>query len=130
LVFYRTPIATPAASEPEPEKPRDRSVNSEADIFSRAAAPKLRVPEVAPTEIYGSVSLADVLSSIKSILVNAADGDRVILTADDIRLVGIEDGMDRVKTLGDFKVEIKVKGQDEVIETTIQVLAEEAVAED
>lgn len=70
--------------------------------------------------IFGSVSIADIVSNIKALLAMRAteegneDAARVVLQAEDIRLLhkGLaeSDESDRVKTLGEFEIEIHPKG--------------------
>ena len=79
------------------------------------------------TTIFGSVSTADVAESIKAVLVETRDGARVVIGAEDITIVQKEDvekerqerGVegDRLKALGEFQIEVRVKGGDPVMRT-------------
>ena len=69
--------------------------------------------------IYGSVSTADIAESIKAILAESEEGVRVVLSAEDIRIITDEGPApgaeaDRIKALGDFDVDIQVKGGEAV----------------
>ncbi len=63
------------------------------------------------------MSTADIVESIKAILLASEDGARVVLTPEDVKIkekesqdLGIES--DRLKALGEFEIEIRVKGVD------------------
>ncbi|MCJ1444269.1 MAG: hypothetical protein MMC23_004770 [Stictis urceolatum] len=77
------------------------------------------------TAIYGSVSVQDILVSIKELLALKAaekaheDAARVVLSPEDIKIVQaevkeVDIEADRVKMLGDFDIEIHVKGAEMV----------------
>ena len=85
--------------------------------------------------IYGSVSTADIAASIKAALNLAAtskeneEAARVVLNAEDISVVkeegaDIAGDVDRIKSLGDFAVNIRVKGG-ESVRKMIRVRAQE-----
>ena len=127
LEFYRSPI-----SQPEPEKPRaqrPRAATSAAADFAAAFEPLPR--PAAPKAIYGSVSTGDIAVSIKAVLAESEEGARVVLGAEDITVVSAKDAQsgeveaDRIKTLGEFEIEIKVKGG-EGIRRILSVLPQES----
>lgn len=84
--------------------------------------------------IFGSVSTADIAESIKAVLAGTSEGARVVIGAEDIAIIqhesdesghqdkGIE--RDRLKVLGDYQVEIRIKGGEPVIRT-VSVKAQE-----
>lgn len=84
--------------------------------------------------IFGSVSTADMAESIKAALAQSTEGARVVVGAEDITIVqhgddeignqdkGVEG--DRLKALGDFQVEVRVKGGEAVVRT-VSVQAQE-----
>lgn len=122
LEFFRTPI--PAA----PERPRAKAaaaVSEAASILSAASEPP--PPKPGPVNIYGSVSTVDVATRIKDALANHPECSRVVLTAEDISFEtydgesGIE--VDRVKCLGEFEINIKLKGAPETVRRTVVVHA-------
>lgn len=92
-----------------------------------AKAPVIIYPQ--PISIYGSVTTADVAESVKAALANTEEGARVVLGADDVKIIRTEeesDGeTDRFKTLGEFQVEIQVKGG-EAITRTVHIKAQES----
>lgn len=77
--------------------------------------------------IFGSVSTADMADSIKAVLAETNEGARVVIGAEDITIVQAEDDEsgyqdkgiegDRLKALGDFQVELRVKGGEAVVRT-------------
>lgn len=82
--------------------------------------------------IFGSVSTADVLASIKTALTSDPEAIRIPLEARSIRFIGEE--TDRVKQLGEFEVEIAVPGASELVpevqfvRRTVEVLPVEETA--
>lgn len=129
LIFYRTPIVN---SEPEtpiqeaPARPR-RAASSAAAELEAASQPLPKPPKPQLTTIFGSVSTADIAESMKAILAQTKEGARVVLGAEDVTVLekkleedgpeetGIEG--DRLKALGDFQVEARVKGGNAVVRT-------------
>ncbi|KAF2813805.1 uncharacterized protein BDZ99DRAFT_459561 [Mytilinidion resinicola] len=93
-----------------------------ADIL--AAAEKAEKKASGMVGIYGSVTTADVATSIRQSLANNDEAARVILAENDIRFVeGLVDGeTSRVKHLGKFKVEIQVKGAEQALIRSVRVL--------
>ena len=98
--------------------------------------PKPTKPQLAT--IFGSVSTADVAESIKAVLAETREGARVVIGPEDITIIQREDmekerqerGIegDRLKALGEFQVEVKVKGGDPVLKT-VSVRAQESTPE-
>ncbi|KAL8893592.1 MAG: hypothetical protein Q9207_008576 [Kuettlingeria erythrocarpa] len=117
MVFYRTPIL--AAPEPEAAPntaPVGNTINAIGgqDFVSqqqqRAPEPKNQI-----TKIFGSVSTADMVDAIKAVLAEDEEGARVVLGPGDIVVDeeadeerGVE--ADRLKAVGEWKVEIRLKG--------------------
>lgn len=133
IEFYRTPISTP-----EPEKPTYTLKWNDQDFVGSAAADLAAASELEPKPqiipIYGSVSPAEIAASIKALLgLKAESGDeeaaRVVLNADDVIIVQ-EDMADstgeagRIKALGDFAIDIRVKGG-EPVRRMVRVKAQE-----
>ena len=138
LVFYRTPIA---ATEPyfpfqEPTgRSRRVAASSAAAELEAASQPLPKPPKPQVATIFGSVSTIDIAESMKAVLAGSTEGARVVFGAENITIVQDEDdGLghqdkgieeDRLKTLGDFRVEVRVKGGEPVIRT-VSIKAEEA----
>ncbi len=116
LDFYRSPKTSPAQEAGSPTASQGSSPGAETKSTSQPAI----------TGIYGSVSTADIASSIKALLAESEDGSRVVVTPEDITLGdGLsrdEDGEDRLKQLGDFKIEISLKGASERLSRIVRVL--------
>ena len=74
--------------------------------------------------IYGSVSLDDVLNSIRASLSNNDEASRVVLSEEDLVFQGgvAEGARSVVKRLGEFTVAIRAKGAEESVTRTVRVL--------
>jgi hypothetical protein len=73
--------------------------------------------------IYGSVSTADVVQTIRGALAHNDEASRVILNEADVEFLSghEEDDASRVKQLGVFKIEIRLPGAVESIVRNIRV---------
>jgi hypothetical protein len=120
IEFYRTPIsvAPPALQRHSPSIPATSTVSAAA---SKGAQSK--IPE--KTSIYGSVSTTDIAANLKAILAEDDEGARVPLGSEDITFIEKTDDYDRVKHLGVFEIDIRVKGGSDVIRRTIKVSAQD-----
>ncbi|KAL1799904.1 hypothetical protein ACET3X_000246 [Alternaria dauci] len=92
-----------------------------ADILTAAAMGK----KASADAIYGSVSSADVVATIRGALAHNDEAARVILNEADVKfLSGHEEGdTSRVKQLGTFKAEIRLPGVEEPLVRNIRVRA-------
>ncbi|KAF2747374.1 hypothetical protein M011DRAFT_402907 [Sporormia fimetaria CBS 119925] len=106
-------------------KPRYGASNA-ADILTAAAMASK--PKVSKNAIYGSVSTADVVSTIKAALSHNDEAARVVVSENDVRFVqkGADSDPTKIKELGTFKVEIKVPGAEEPLIRTVRVRARKA----
>jgi hypothetical protein len=106
-------------------KPRYGATGA-ADVLTAAAMGKQKTPVNA---IYGSVSTADVVLTLRAGLAHNDEAARVILSEGDVTfLTGHEEGdATRVKKLGTFQAEIKVPGGGSVVRN-IRVKAKAAEA--
>jgi len=131
MVFYRNPI-----TNPEPETSADQTLPQERRLTGDAAAalaapsaPTAKVQGLRLINIFGSVTTADMADAIKAILAEYEDGGRVVIGAEDISIVGAVPGSgiegDRLKALGDFMIDIRVKGG-EAVGRIVSVRAQEA----
>jgi hypothetical protein len=120
LDFYRQPITAP-------DSPQTDSPN---------AAPQEDLKRPSNAAIYGSVSVSDIITQIKATMTLKAaeeaneDAGRVVLNPEDIKIVRSEiievDGeqdSDRIKVLGEFDVELNVKGEEEPVRRKIRINA-------
>ena len=120
IIFYRSPITDPEPEIPEVPTPR-RAASPAAAVLDAASEPLKSSLAI----IYGSVSTADIIESMKALLSQTEEGARIVLAAEDVKIlvpegveaqdVGIEG--DRVKALGEFQVEARVKGGEAVVRT-------------
>ena len=134
LIFYRTPITSPEpetiTQEPPPFR---RAASSAAADIDAASAPLQQVQKPQLATIFGSVSTTDIVTSIKAILAETDAGSKVVIGAEDVTILeenGEDKGVEgeRLKALGDFRVEIRVKGG-EPVERTVSVRAQEENSE-
>jgi hypothetical protein len=116
--FYRQRIEQDSPS-------RERmGASGAADILTAAAMGK----KASADAIYGSVSSADLVSTIRGALAHNDEAARVILNEADVKfLSGHEEGdTSRVKQLGTFKVEIRLAGAEESLVRNIRIRAKES----
>lgn len=83
--------------------------------------------------IFGSVTKAAILSSIKALLAENHEASKVAISEDDLRLVNVRDesgtvqhDADRIKTLGEFTLEIGFKGVDRIVSKNVRVLPQDS----
>ena len=136
LIFYRTPISAPEPEVPVQDRPSRlrRATRSSAAELDEASVPLPQPPQPQLAPIFGSVSTADIAESIKAVMAGTSEGARVVVGAEDITIIRDEDDEfehqdngvegDRLKVLGDFQVEIRVKGGMPVVRT-VSVKAQE-----
>jgi ribosomal protein L9 len=82
-----------------------------------------------PVSIYGSVSTTDIANNIKEYVAYNDEASRVTLSDSDIRFVGVSELEEstRVKHLGEYEIEISIKGTEGRVRRMVQVLAQEDV---
>lgn len=113
LEFFRIPI----------RKPEDAPVVLSPSLSSKAAiSGKSRDTR---TETRGAVSTQDIIASMKTILATNKKGSKISLHPEEIRFLdkSIEKG--RVKYIGDFEIDIHLKGAPQAIRRTVRVIAQE-----
>ncbi|KAH8732515.1 hypothetical protein GQ44DRAFT_602853 [Phaeosphaeriaceae sp. PMI808] len=113
--FYRQRIESERESRPR------IGASGAADVLTAAAMGSK--PKAHTDAIYGSVSTADVATTIKGALAHNDEAARVILNEADIHfLSGHEEGdTSRVKQLGVFKVEIQVPGAEKPLVRNVRI---------
>lgn len=97
------------------------SIPTTSTVSSAATAGQ--TPE--KTGIYGSVSTSDIAANLKAILAENENGARVPLAAEDISFVETSEDNQRIKHLGVYDIEIRLKGAPDAVRRTIQVNAQE-----
>lgn len=119
LDFYRTKI------EQEPQSSSEDAPSNRAGGLAEAfMAAKGQSQLTHPNAIYGSVSLSDVLNSIRATLSNNDEASRVVLSEEDLSFEGgvAEGARNVVKRLGEFTVSIQVKGATQPVIRNVRIL--------
>lgn len=80
--------------------------------------------------IYGSVTTADIVANLKAILNEDEEAKRIVFGTEEVSFIRhdgevVEEDADRVKHLGVFEVEIKLKDAPFAVTRTIRVNAAE-----
>jgi len=113
MEFFRTAI------EKADQEQKKSSIPKEvAAILSTA--------NTGPIPIYGSVSTSDIAINIKELVAYNDEAARVPLSDEDIRFIGLSELEEptRVKHLGDYEIEISIKGTQDRVRRRMQVLAQ------
>lgn len=126
--FYRTPIAptSPPPKRLSPSIPAGSALSRAAEAAAAERASKeetAKVPE--KISIFGSVSTGDIAANIRAVLAEDIQGQRVVLSPENISFVGEMHGSDRIKYLGSFEVEIKLDIAPGGVRRMINVKAQE-----
>ncbi len=123
IVFYRTPISSE-------DLPNDKSTESPNDEHTPDLTAGMQPPAQANVvAIYGSVSTADIADAARVALAMDEEGKRIVLGPEDVTILqerATENGMEpgRIKALGTFVVDLRVKGGNPV-RRTVNVRAQE-----
>ena len=122
LKFYPIPIPNPdreISRETQPLQIGDGSsdTDSTADLVLGGRAD--------PVPIFGSVTTMDIAEHVKAVLSETEEGARVVLGAEDITILNsdgekVNHEADRLKMLGDFQGDIRVKNG-EAVRRTVSV---------
>jgi hypothetical protein len=138
IEFYRQPIIeekVPEEPEAEDQTPDPLLGGSGAAaelMAARRPSAKSTKPDMktGPTSIYGSVSALDILQAVRAAMARNDEAARVVLQEEDITFVDLPETehseAGKVKHIGDFTVEIKVRGSDAVIKRTVRIVPQEA----
>jgi ribosomal protein L9 len=116
--FTRQPI-----EQDRQEYGRRQGASEAADILSQVSL--MQKPKAGTEAIYGSVSSADIVQTIRAALAHNDEAARVLLSEDNVNFItGHEEGdTTRVKQLGMFKVEIQVTGVEKALTRNIRIRA-------
>lgn len=132
LDFYRQPIIEEKKEETEEAKPASRRESprtaSSAAFDLLAARTSQPKPEITgPLAIYGSVSRHDVLVHIRAAIARNDEAAKVILEENDIEFLDSEvEREGKLKHVGDFTIEVHVKGEEQRLKRTVRVVPQEA----
>lgn len=116
IEFARAPIEAP-------ETPVQKRSPSLRPLSQPSTAASVATVE-GKKAIFGSVSTSDIAASIRELLAKDAEGSRIVLGPEDISFAIATEESDRVKHLGQFEVDIRVKGSPKALRRTINVVAE------
>ena len=135
IEFYRQPIM----EEKDVDELKHEDKKAEAQFEGSGPAAELaaaRIPVVktavktGPTPIYGSVSALDVLQAVRATIARNDEAARVVLQEEDISFVDLPEAehseAGKVKHIGDFTIEIKVRGSDDTIRRVVRIIPQEA----
>ena len=70
--------------------------------------------------LFGSVSVADVAAKIRQNLSENLEASMVSVAEEDVKFLGVKES-DRVKHVGEYQVEIRIKGSDVVVKRAVRV---------
>lgn len=124
MLFYRTPISSP---DPQTLNAAETSKDIQTPDITAIVLPSEKADMI---PIYGSVSTADIVDQARAVLSVDEEARRVVLGPDDISIIrerSNEDGMEpgRIKALGSFSVDFRVKGGS-TVRRTVVVRAQES----
>lgn len=79
-------------------------------IASQAPTPTSQADSSNQAEraIFGSVSSTDILNQIQALISSHEEASRIVLKPSSIKIVGLADGNDRIRHLGQWDIEIAV----------------------
>lgn len=118
-----SPLERRRAKMLEAQKPPEPEKTPEALEAERKA--KEEEAEKAK-EFHGSVSLRDVATYIKDRMLLDPEASRVHVQAEEIKFLGLDEGVDRVEKVGRFEIEIRTHvGRDKVepIRRSVEIVA-------
>lgn len=129
--FYRQPIVEEKAEEekePDKDDKRQRTASSAAaDLL--AARSQARLEKAKPKltgAIYGSVSAHDILVAARAAIATNDEAARIILMEQDIQFLDEHAKKEnKLKLVGDFTVEIQLKGADRRVKRTVRVIPQD-----
>lgn len=117
-----------AQKGPEPEKTPEEAEAERRAKEAEAERERIRAQEEAEKlkEIHGSVSVRDVASYIKDKMLLDPEASRIHVQPEEISIIGLAEGVDKVEKVGSFEVEIRTHvGRDKVepVRRTVEVVA-------
>lgn len=117
--FHRVPIEREEA--PPTDSPGRTNQETVSALYGDSTASK-----AAPTGIFGSVTVADVAAQITAILAENDEAAKIVLSDAEIGFVpGQSDDGNRIRHIGEFEVEIRVRGSPQSIKKIVRVLPSE-----
>jgi hypothetical protein len=135
IEFYRQPImeekdAEDAKPEDKKAEPQFEGSGPAAELAAARMPVTKKAAKTGPTPIYGSVSALDILQAVRATIARNDEAARVVLQEEDISFVDLPEAehseAGKVKHIGDFTVEIKVRGSDDTIRRLVRIIPQEA----
>lgn len=132
LDFYRQPRIEEKEKEPEESKPQPRresprTASSAAFDLLAARTSQPKSESTGPLAIYGSVSRHDVMVHIRAAIARNDEAAKVILEESDIEFLDSKvEREGKLKHVGDFTIEVHVKGEEQRLKRTVRVVPQEA----
>lgn len=131
MIFYRIPISDPETPiQATPPSRVQGAASTAAAELAAASEPIPEPPKPRLATIFEPVSTTDIAGAAKAVLAQSVEGAQVVLGAEDITIkgeggeaAGIEG--DSLKALGDFPIELRVKGG-EPVHRVVSVKPQEA----
>lgn len=135
--FYRQPIIEEApkkeeseAAQPKKEERRQQRTASSAAadlLAARTQKPQTKAQPKLTGAIYGSVSQHDVLVAVRASIATNDEAARVIVSEQDVVFTDEKARAEnKIKELGDWEVEIKVRGEESGVKRIVRVVPQEA----
>ena len=76
--------------------------------------------------IYGSVSPHDILVAVRAAIATNDEAARVLIAEQDIQFLEPQaQSENKIKSIGDFTIELKIKGAEQGIRRTVRVIPQE-----
>ncbi|KAI9663393.1 MAG: hypothetical protein M1831_002677 [Alyxoria varia] len=117
LDFYRTRIGSQAVQNPD----------AQSDSSLLDDPPPEISPRQVPENIYGSVSPADIGAAIRSLLHGRKFSGLVALADENVSIISsrdLENRLDKIKRVGEFEYEVRLRGFEEPIRRRVRVLSD------
>jgi len=105
-----------------PSIPASSAISAAASAAAAGSVGSSKTVE--KVSIYGSVSTNDIAANLKALLAASNEGARIVLSPEDISFVEEMEDKDRVKHLGTFEIDIRLKGAAGAVRTKIKVNAQ------
>ncbi|KXS95535.1 hypothetical protein AC578_6984 [Pseudocercospora eumusae] len=138
LDFYREPIMEeekleePEAAAEKKEDKQQRSASSAAsDLLAARSSIAREKPKPKMTgAIYGSVSPHDILLAVRAATATNDEAARVVIAESDIQFLDPQaQSENKIKSIGDFTIELNIKGAEEGIRRNVRVMPQESSRE-
>ncbi|EME88689.1 uncharacterized protein MYCFIDRAFT_35247 [Pseudocercospora fijiensis CIRAD86] len=134
--FYREPIMeaekleepeAAAAAEKKEDKKQSASSAAADLLAARSSIPREKPKPKMTGAIYGSVSAHDILVAVRAAIATNDEAARVLIAEQDIHFMDPQaQSENKIKSIGDFTIELKIKGVEQGIRRTVRVVPQES----